>query len=210
MTGESRSDEGNEFFLGEAVLDLDLPADPPRGDLCGSCTACLEACPTGALPAPYVLDASRCISYLTIEIKGAIPEEQREGLGRQVFGCDICQDVCPWNRRRRHHRPEAFAAREGLLAPSHEELATLDAEAFRERFQKRPLKRAKRRGLLRNVAVALGNSGDASRRPILERLAADEDPLIREHAIWALQRLNGKPRRRGENEEERGGTEGHR
>jgi epoxyqueuosine reductase len=185
-------EHGSWFFLGEAVLDLDLPADPPRGDMCGNCTACLEACPTGALPAPYVLDARRCISYLTIEIKGAIPEDQREGLGRQVFGCDICQDVCPWNRRRRHQGPDAFTARPGLVAPSLDELATLDADTFRERFQKSPLKRAKRRGLLRNVAVALGNSGDASKRPILERLAADEDPLVREHAAWALERLGKK------------------
>jgi epoxyqueuosine reductase len=199
-------EHGSWFFLGEAVTDLDLAADAPRGDMCGSCTACLEACPTGALPAPYVLDASRCISYLTIEVKGAIPEEHRAGVGRQVFGCDICQDVCPWNRRRRHHGPESFAPRPGLAAPSLEELASLDADAFRERFLRSPIKRAKRRGLLRNVAVALGNSGDVSKRPILERLAADGDPLIREHALWAIDRLNGKPQRRrgnGEDAEER-------
>jgi epoxyqueuosine reductase len=184
-------EHGSWFFLGEVVTDLDLPGDEPRGDMCGSCTACLEACPTGALPAPYVLDAGRCISYLTIELKGAIPAEHREGLGRQVFGCDICQDVCPWNRRRRHHGAEAFAPREGLLAPSLDELAGLDAEAFRRRFSRSPLKRAKRRGLLRNVAVALGNSGDPAKRPVLERLAADEDPLVREHAAWALRRLDG-------------------
>ena len=184
-------EHGSWFFLGEAVTDLVLAADAPRSDMCGSCTACLDACPTGALPAPYVLDANRCISYLTIELKGAIPEERREGVGRQVFGCDICQDVCPWNRRRRHHGGEAFSPRPGLYAPPLEDLASLDADAFRERFQKSPIRRAKRRGLLRNVAVALGNSGDASKRPILERLAADDDPLIREHAAWALQRLNG-------------------
>jgi epoxyqueuosine reductase len=199
-------EHGSWFFLGEAVTDLALAADAPRGDMCGSCTACLEACPTGALPAPYVLDANRCISYLTIETKGAIPEERRAGVGRQVFGCDICQDVCPWNRRRRHHGVDAFAARPGLAAPSLDELAALDADAFRERFRHSPVKRAKRRGLLRNVAVALGNSGDASKRPILERLAADEDPLIREHAAWALERLgngngNGKPQRHRENGE---------
>jgi epoxyqueuosine reductase len=182
-------EHGSWFFLGEAVTDLDLPADAPRRDLCGSCTACLDACPTGALPAPYVLDARRCISYLTIEVKGALPEERRPDLGRHVFGCDICQDVCPWNRRRRQRGGPAFAPRAGLEAPDLGDLASLDDAAFRERFRRSPVKRARRRGLLRNVAVALGNSGDASRRPILETLAKDEDPLVREHALWALRRL---------------------
>jgi epoxyqueuosine reductase len=182
-------EHGSWFFLGEVVTDLDLPADAPRPDLCGSCTACLEACPTGALPAPYVLDARRCISYLTIEVKGALPEERRADLGRHVFGCDICQDVCPWNRRRRHRGGSAFAPRAGLEAPDLGDLASLDDAAFRERFRGSPLKRARRRGLLRNVAVALGNSGDSSRKPVLETLARDEDPLVREHALWALRRL---------------------
>jgi epoxyqueuosine reductase len=182
-------EHGSWFFLGEAVTDLDLPADAPRPDLCGSCTACLDACPTGALPAPYVLDARRCISYLTIEVKGALPEERRTDLGRHVFGCDICQDVCPWNRRRRHRGGPAFEPRAGLEAPDLGDLASLDDAAFRERFRRSPVKRARRRGLLRNVAVALGNSGDSSRRPILETLARDEDPLVREHALWALRRL---------------------
>jgi epoxyqueuosine reductase len=159
--------------------------------MCGSCKACLDACPTGALPAAYTLDATRCISYLTIELKGAIPEDRREGVGRHVFGCDICQDVCPWNRKRRERGGRAFEARPGLAAPDLEDLAGLDAEAFRERFRGSPLKRAKRRGLLRNVAVALGNSGDPGKRAVLQRLAADEDPLVREHAIWALGRLAG-------------------
>jgi epoxyqueuosine reductase len=182
-------EHGSWFFLGEVVTDLDLPADAPRPDLCGSCTACLEACPTGALPAPYVLDARRCISYLTIEVKGALPEERRADLGRHVFGCDICQDVCPWNRKRRHRGGSAFAPRAGLEAPDLGDLASLDDAAFRERFRGSPLKRARRRGLLRNVAVALGNSGDSSRKPVLETLARDEDPLVREHALWALRRL---------------------
>jgi epoxyqueuosine reductase len=180
---------GSWFFLGEAVTDLELRPDAPRPDMCGSCTACLDACPTGAFPAPYVLDATRCISYLTIEVKGAIPEAHRGGVGRHVFGCDICQDVCPWNRRRRHAGPPAFEPRPGLLAPDLEELAALDDHAFRERFRRSPVKRAKRRGLLRNVAVALGNSGDPRRRPLLERLAKDGDPVVREHALWALDRL---------------------
>jgi epoxyqueuosine reductase len=182
-------EHGSWFFLGEAVTDLDLAADTPRPDPCGSCTACLDACPTGALPAPYVLDATRCISYLTIELKGPIIESQREDLGRHVFGCDICQDVCPWNRRRRRRGGPAFEPRDGLVAPDLAELAGLDEEAFRERFRGSAVKRAKRRGLLRNVAVALGNSADPSRRPVLERLAHDGDPLVREHARWALTRL---------------------
>jgi epoxyqueuosine reductase len=182
-------EHGSWFFLGEVVTELDLPADAPRLDMCGSCTACLEACPTGALPAPYQLDATRCISYLTIEVKGAIPEERREGLGRHVFGCDICQDVCPWNRRRRVRGPDAFEARPGLVAPDLADLAGHDEEAFRERFRRSPVKRAKRRGLLRNVAVALGNTRDPGHRPVLERLETDSDPVVAEHARWALRRL---------------------
>jgi epoxyqueuosine reductase len=180
---------GSWFFLGEVVLDLELPSDAPRADMCGSCTACLDACPTGALTAPYVLDATRCISYLTIETKGAIPEDRRAGVGRHVFGCDICQDVCPWNRKRREQGPAWSRPREGLHAPDLQSLAGLDDAAFRERFRRSPVKRAKRRGLLRNVAVALGNSGDAAHRPVLERLLEDDDAVIREHARWALEKL---------------------
>jgi epoxyqueuosine reductase len=183
-------EQGSWFFLGEIVTDLDLPADAPRPDLCGSCTACLEACPTGALVAPYVLDATRCISYLTIEVKGAVPEERRSGVGRHAFGCDICQDVCPWNRRRRHRGGAAFEPRPGSAAPDLADLAVLDEEAFRRRFRGSPVKRAKRRGLVRNVALALGNGGDAGHRPLLERLAGDADPVVREHAAWALRRLD--------------------
>ncbi len=183
-------DHGSWFFLGEVVTDLDLPADGPRPDMCGTCTACLDACPTRALVAPYVLDATRCISYLTIEVKGGIPEEHREGVGRHVFGCDICQDVCPWNRKRRHHGGAAFEPRPGAEAPDLAGLADLREEAFRERFQRSPVKRAKRRGLLRNVAVALGNAGEAGHRPVLERLAGDDDPVVREHAAWGLRRLD--------------------
>jgi epoxyqueuosine reductase len=182
-------EHGSWFFLGEAVTDLDVEPDVPRADMCGSCTACLDACPTGAFPTAYVLDATRCISYLTIELKEAIPEAQREGIGRHVFGCDICQDVCPWNRKRSRSGDESFEARLGLVAPDLAELATLDAAAFSERFRRSPVKRARRRGLLRNVAVALGNSGDPSRRPLLEHLTRDEDPVVQEHALWALRRL---------------------
>jgi len=183
-------EHGSWFFLGEIVSDLELPADEPRTDMCGSCTACLDACPTAAFPAPYVLDARRCISYLTIELRGDVPEDEREGMGRHVFGCDICQDVCPWNRRRRRHGGPAFEPRPGALAPDLASLAALDDAGFRERFRRSPVKRAKRRGLLRNVAVAIGNSGDAAHRDVAERLAADDDPVVREHARWALRRLD--------------------
>ena len=183
-------EHGSWFFLGEIVTDLALGADTPRTDMCGSCTACLEACPTGALVAPYELDATRCISYLTIELKGAIPERQREGVGRHVFGCDICQDVCPWNRRRRKRGGPEFEPRTGALAPDLADLAALDDESFRLRFRRSPLKRAKRRGLLRNVTMAIGNAGDSRHRPLLQRLADDGDPVVREHALWALNRLD--------------------
>jgi epoxyqueuosine reductase len=183
-------EHGSWFFLGEIVTDLELSPDGPRADMCWSCTACLEACPTGALPAPYVLDATRCLSYLTIELKGPIPEAQREGVGRHVFGCDICQDVCPWNRKRRQHGGDPFEPRPDSVGPDLAGLAALDDEAFRDRFRRSPVKRAKRRGLLRNVAVALGNAGDPEHRPVLESLARDEDPVVREHAEWALRRLD--------------------
>ncbi len=183
-------EHGSWFFLGEIVTDLALSPDEPLADMCGSCTACLEACPTGALPAPYVLDATRCISYLTIELKGPIPEPRRQGVGRHVFGCDICQDVCPWNRKRRRRGGAPFEPRPDSFAPDLADLAALDDEAFRERFRRSPVKRAKRRGLLRNVAVALGNTGDPRHRPILDLLARDEDPIVREHAEWARRRLD--------------------
>jgi epoxyqueuosine reductase len=175
------------------VTELDLPADAPRLDMCGSCTACLDACPTQALPSAYVLDATRCISYLTIEVKGAIPAHRRADLGRHVFGCDICQDVCPWNRRRRVRGPASFEARRGLASPDLADLALLDDEGFRERFRRSPVKRAKRRGFLRNVAVALGNARDPRHRPVLERLARDPDAVVVEHARWALRRLEEGP-----------------
>ncbi len=184
-------EHGSWFFLGVLVTELDLAPDTPRADLCGTCTACLDACPTGAFPAPYVLDATRCISYLTIELKGAIPEGLRTGVGTHVFGCDICQDVCPWNRRRRRHGGAAFEPRPGALGPDLGELAetALDPAAFAARFRRSPVKRAKRRGLLRNLAGALGNTRDPARRALLEHLAQDDDPLVREPALWALRRI---------------------
>ena len=186
---------GSYFFLGELLLDLDLEYDQPATDHCGTCTRCLDACPTQAFPEPYVLDARRCISYLSIELKEAIPRPLRAGMGDWIFGCDICQQVCPWNRRAEPAAEPAFAVRSGLENPSLPELLALDREQFAARFRHSPLKRAKRRGLLRNAAVALGNSGDQQAVPALVRALADDEPLVRAHAAWALGRLGGEEAR---------------
>lgn len=180
---------GSWFFIGVLITDIHLEPDSPQTDICGSCRACLDACPTKAFPAPYVLDARRCISYLTIEVKDTIDEALRGSMGHQVFGCDICQDVCPWNRKRRVLGGPAFAPRPGNVAPSFEELATLTPEAFAERFRRNPIKRSKRRGLLRNVALAIGNAGSRDHLVLLEGLLGDEDPIVREHAAWGRDRL---------------------
>lgn len=172
-------------------------AQMPATDVCGQCTLCIDACPTGAIVEPYVLDARLCISYLTIELRGAIPENLRTQMGRQVFGCDICQDVCPWNREAPITKEEVFASRENLLAPDLEWIASLTEEEFREVFHASPIKRAKWRGLIRNACVALGNSNVrrdslAHERvtKLLARLAESSDALIAEHARWALKKLN--------------------
>ena len=179
---------GSWFFIGTLITDLDLPPDEPGTDICGSCRACLDACPTQAFPAAYVLDARRCISYLTIEVKESIDPDLRGAMGAQVFGCDICQDVCPWNRKRTVAGGAEFEPRPSNVAPSLEELGTLSSEQFRERFRKSPVKRSRRRGLLRNVAVAIGNVGSAAHLPLLQTLLEDDDPIVREHAIWAEER----------------------
>jgi epoxyqueuosine reductase len=172
-------------------------AQMPATDVCGQCTLCIDACPTGAIVEPYVLDARLCISYLTIELRGAIPENLRTQMGRQVFGCDICQDVCPWNREAPTTKEEVFASRENLLAPDLEWIASLTEEEFREVFRASPIKRAKWRGLIRNACVALGNSNVrrdslAHERvtKLLARLSESSDALIAEHARWALKKLN--------------------
>jgi epoxyqueuosine reductase len=235
--------KGSWFFLGLILTNLALTPDLPAPDRCGSCTACLEACPTGALVEPYVMDASRCISYLNIELKDAIPDEFRILMGNNIFGCDICQDVCPWNggsvklevgsqkeagkprRAATTTRPEfqpeevclelqapdsasAVANQQfagpstqnpalstfSLFNPSLETLASLSENDFRRVFAHSPIKRAKYRGWLRNLCVAIGNSDDVRFIPKLQELAAQADPLIREHAAWALARLRGVSR----------------
>jgi epoxyqueuosine reductase len=180
---------GSFFFLGVILVDLELNADAPfESEHCGTCTRCLDACPTQALVAPGVMDARRCISYLTIELKGAIPETLRSGLGEHVYGCDVCQDVCPWNVR------FARALDEPALAPRAEidavEMLALDDAGFRERYRGTAVTRAKRRGLARNAAVVLGNRGDRRALPVLERAAVeDPEPLVREHAAWAIEAM---------------------
>ncbi len=209
---------GSWLFLGVIITTLNLapslaPGEPPAADLCGNCRLCLDACPTQAFPAPYVLDASRCISYLTIELRGEIPHQLRPRIGRAVIGCDICQDVCPWNRKAPITKLAAFVPRQlrpakenkdgggqtkngSLIAPELEALASLTQEEFSKLFRGSAVKRAKWRGIVRNACVALGNShlardSAAYERVVglLERLAANADALIAEHARWALARL---------------------
>jgi len=180
---------GSWLFLGVILTSLKLEPDLPAPDRCGTCTRCIDACPTDALIAPYQLDSNRCISYLTIEKRGAIPEDMREGIGRHVFGCDICQDVCPWNRKAPATSTPEFQAREGLVNPALEWLAEMTADEFREKFRGSAVRRAKRSGLRRNAVTAMGNSGDRSFAPLLEKLKTDEDQAVAESAEWAARRL---------------------
>ncbi len=183
---------GSWLFLGVMLTSLELRPDFPAPDRCGSCTRCLDACPTNAFPVPYQLDATKCISYLTIEKRGSIAEELREGVGRQVFGCDICQDVCPWNREAPVSSSAPFAARPELVNPDLEWLARMNADEFREVFRGSPVKRARWNGLRRNAVIAMGNSGNARFLTVLEELSGDEDAMFAEHARWALQLLRKK------------------
>jgi epoxyqueuosine reductase len=182
---------GSFFVLGELFLELNLVSDRPVRDRCGHCRLCLDACPTNAFVGPYVLDARRCISYLTIELKGAIPRALRPAMGVHIFGCDICQDVCPYNAKRRATTEPAFQPRPGLVAPELIPLLRLTDAEFKVRFRGSPILRAKRRGFLRNVCVALGNLGSADAVPALaQALAGDPDALVRAHAAWALGRID--------------------
>jgi epoxyqueuosine reductase len=181
---------GSYFFLGALLLDLELEPDPPHDTShCGRCTACLDACPTQAFVAPGVLDSRRCISYLTIELRGPVPEELRPGLGDWIFGCDVCQEVCPWNHKAPSSRERAFVPRPELEAADPIELLGLSEEEFRRRFRGTALMRAKRRGVLRIAALVLGNRGDPAALPALHRALHDSEPLICEAAEWAIEQI---------------------
>jgi epoxyqueuosine reductase len=177
---------GSWFFLAELLVDVPLAYDEPMRDRCGRCDLCLKACPTQAFAGPYVLDARRCISYLTIELKGPIPRHLRRLIGDHVFGCDICQDVCPYNVKAKPTPEAAFQPRSGLHAPDLIDLLALSETEFRLRFKGSPIRRAKRRGFLRNVAVALGNLKCVDAVPALIQVLVDPEPLVRMHAAWAL------------------------
>jgi len=189
---------GSWLFLGVILTSLDaakldstentLTADLPAPDRCGTCTRCITACPTQAIVAPGELDARLCISYLTIEKRGEIPEELRGGMGRHVFGCDICQDVCPWNRKAPVTSAPEFEARDGLVNPALDWLAEMQPEEFQVKFRKSPIRRAKLSGLRRNAVIAMGNSCDEKFIPTLKKLCEDSDPVIAEHARWAVAR----------------------
>jgi len=186
----SRSD-GNWLFLGAIYTTLELEPDAPHKDHCGSCTACQDACPTGAFPAPFQLDARRCISYLTIEHKGPIPHALRPAMGNRIYGCDDCLAVCPWNRfASAARRNRAFIPRAELVAPPLADLLALDDAGFRQVFAGSPIKRIGRNRMVRNAAIAAGNSGLVALKPALERLVHDPDPVVAEAARWALDRLS--------------------
>ena len=192
---------GSFFFLGALLVDLELAPDEPfEADRCGTCTRCLEACPTQALVEPRVLDATRCISYLTIELKGDIPEPLREPMGSLLYGCDICQDVCPWNVSfAQELREPALAPWESLTGKDARTLArailAMDDEAFRVAFKGSPMKRTRRRGLARNAAVVLGNVAEPADVPVLTMALQHDEPLVRQHAAWALSRIADRDRR---------------
>ncbi len=180
---------GSWLFLGVIVTSLELTPDLPAADRCGSCTRCIEACPTQAFIAPHQLDSNKCISYLTIEKRGTIPEDLRTDMGHHVIGCDICQDVCPWNRKAPTTDKLEFQPREGLLNPALAWLAEISEEEFRQKFRGSPVKRAKRNGLRRNALIAIGNRGNRSHLPFVTRALEDPDPTISDAAKWAQQQI---------------------
>ena len=181
---------GSWIFLGCIVTDIELAYDTPPPDRCGSCTRCIDACPTDAIVEPYVLDSRKCISYLTVELRGPIPESLREGVGHHLFGCDICQDVCPWNRRAPLGRQEALEARGDLFWPELDYLLDLDEEGWRSLIRGTAMKRAKVRGLIRNLMVVVGNSGLKRLRKKLEKFLGHSDENVRSHARWAVRKLD--------------------
>ncbi len=180
---------GTWFFLGEILTTLELPPDSPQRDRCGTCERCIKACPTGAITAPHRLDARRCISYLTFELKESIPIELRPLVGNRIFGCDDCLDACPWNRFAQASRETAFSARGSITSMLLRDYLKLNDVEFRALFRSSPIRRIKRRGLLRNVCVALGNVGGLADLPALKEAASDPDELIAEHAAWAIERI---------------------
>lgn len=182
-------DYGSWLFLGEVLTALDLPPDAPEVDHCGSCRRCLDICPTDAFPAPYRLDARRCIAYLTIEHQGHIPREFRKPIGNRIFGCDDCLAVCPWNKFAQTAREAQMRARDDLAAPALVEVGALDDAAFRKRFAGSPVKRLGRSRMVRNVLIAMGNSGDTGMRAHIEPHLADASPLVRAMAVWSLAQL---------------------
>jgi epoxyqueuosine reductase len=187
---------GSWLLLGVIVTSLEVPREATLAlatDRCGSCTRCIEACPTGALTAARQMDATLCISYLTIEKRGEIPEPLRQGIGRQIFGCDICQDVCPWNRRAPIAADPEMAARPELVNPALDWLAAMDEPEFERHFNGSPVRRAKFAGFRRNLAIAMGNSGQTRFLPILQPWTADPDPVLAETARWAVRRLEPDP-----------------
>ncbi|WP_029660609.1 tRNA epoxyqueuosine(34) reductase QueG [Aliihoeflea sp. 2WW] len=185
---------GSWLFLGSIFTTAELPVDAPEIDHCGSCRACLDICPTKAFPAPYQIDARRCISYLTIEHKGPIPHEFRAAMGNRIYGCDDCLAVCPWNKFAQATREAKLAARDDLAAPALADLLRLDDTAFREKFAGSPIKRIGRDRFVRSVLIAAGNSNDPGLLPLVESLLADPSPLVRGAAVWALSRLAGRER----------------
>jgi epoxyqueuosine reductase len=183
---------GSFFFLGAVLTDLELAPDEPFATShCGTCTACLDACPTRAFPEPFVLDATRCISYLTVELRSDIPLELREPMGDWLYGCDVCQDACPWNGKR-GAEPPTFPHDPEMAWLDPVELLGLDTDAFRTRFKKTSLWRNRRAGLLRNAAIVLGNIGDERALPALEKALTDEEDVIREAAQWAIERIRAR------------------
>src|SRR5216684_8911045 len=180
---------GSWLFLGVILTSLELEPNLPAADRCGSCTRCIDACPTGALLAPYQLDSNKCISYLTIEKRGEIPQDLRSGMGQQVFGCDICQDVCPWNRKAPPTTANELEPRPELVNPALEWLAEINPEEVRRVFKQSPIRRAKRSGLRRNAVIAMGNSKNRGFLPLLEKLTKDEDETVADSAEWATKML---------------------
>jgi epoxyqueuosine reductase len=177
---------GSWFFLGVILLDIELEYDPKERDFCGKCTRCIQACPTGAIVAPYILDARLCLSYLTIELRGPIPRHLRPRIGNRIYGCDDCQEVCPWNRFAVATPEKEFSPREGNLMPDLAPLVRITPEQFENRFNNSPIRRATRDGFVRNVVVALGNSRSSEAVPALDEALRDASPLVRAHAAWAL------------------------